>query len=58
MSRTCTRSCSRNKLADLLTENTFADTAFINSGTEAAELAIKMVRNTGIIGRSPTAMRS
>ena len=33
------------RLADLLVENTFADTAFItNSGTEAAELAIKMVR--------------
>ncbi len=35
----------QEKLADLLTEHTFADTAFItNSGTEAAELAIKMVR--------------
>lgn len=35
----------QEKLADLLVENTFADTAFItNSGTEAAELAIKMVR--------------
>lgn len=32
-------------LADLLVEHTFADTAFItNSGTEAAELAIKMAR--------------
>jgi acetylornithine/N-succinyldiaminopimelate aminotransferase len=32
-------------LADLLVENTFADTAFFtNSGTEAAELAIKMAR--------------
>lgn len=35
----------QEKLADLLIENTFADTAFItNSGTEAAELAIKMAR--------------
>ena len=35
----------QEKLADLLVESTFADTAFItNSGTEAAELAIKMVR--------------
>ncbi|QRZ12337.1 aspartate aminotransferase family protein [Paracoccus methylovorus] len=35
----------QERLADLLTEHTFADTAFItNSGTEAAELAIKMVR--------------
>ncbi|WP_313351545.1 aspartate aminotransferase family protein [Paracoccus sp. (in: a-proteobacteria)] len=35
----------QEKLADLLIEHTFADTAFItNSGTEAAELAIKMVR--------------
>ena len=35
----------QERLADLLVENTFADTAFItNSGTEAAELAIKMVR--------------
>lgn len=32
-------------LADLLVENTFADTVFFtNSGTEAAELAIKMAR--------------
>ncbi|MFN3954127.1 MAG: aspartate aminotransferase family protein [Pararhodobacter sp.] len=32
-------------LADALVENTFADTVFFtNSGTEAAELAIKMVR--------------
>ena len=35
----------QERLADLLVANTFADTAFItNSGTEAAELAIKMVR--------------
>ncbi|MTH78940.1 aspartate aminotransferase family protein [Paracoccus aestuariivivens] len=35
----------QERLADLLIEHTFADTAFItNSGTEAAELAIKMVR--------------
>ncbi|MTE01987.1 acetylornithine/succinylornithine family transaminase [Paracoccus sp. YIM 132242] len=35
----------QERLADLLVEHTFADTAFItNSGTEAAELAIKMVR--------------
>ncbi|WP_288950108.1 aspartate aminotransferase family protein [uncultured Paracoccus sp.] len=35
----------QEQLADLLVEHTFADTAFItNSGTEAAELAIKMVR--------------
>ena len=35
----------QERLADLLVENTFADTAFFtNSGTEAAELAIKMVR--------------
>ncbi|MBK4214835.1 aspartate aminotransferase family protein [Paracoccus caeni] len=35
----------QEKLADLLVENTFADTVFFtNSGTEAAELAIKMVR--------------
>ncbi|MDQ1901167.1 aspartate aminotransferase family protein [Paracoccus sp. WLY502] len=35
----------QERLADLLVEHTFADTAFItNSGTEAAELAIKMIR--------------
>ena len=35
----------QERLADLLVEKTFADTAFFtNSGTEAAELAIKMVR--------------
>ncbi|MDT1060299.1 aspartate aminotransferase family protein [Paracoccus sp. CPCC 101403] len=35
----------QERLADLLVENTFADTVFItNSGTEAAELAIKMAR--------------
>jgi acetylornithine/N-succinyldiaminopimelate aminotransferase len=35
----------QERLADLLVEHSFADTAFItNSGTEAAELAIKMVR--------------
>ena len=35
----------QQKLADLLTENTFADTVFFtNSGTEACELAIKMTR--------------
>ncbi|MCF3973646.1 aspartate aminotransferase family protein [Paracoccus salsus] len=35
----------QEKLADLLVERTFADTVFFtNSGTEAAELAIKMVR--------------
>lgn len=35
----------QQKLADLLVENTFADTVFFtNSGTEAAELAIKMAR--------------
>ena len=35
----------QEKLADLLVENTFADTVFFtNSGTEAAELAIKMTR--------------
>ena len=35
----------QEKLADLLVENTFADTVFFtNSGTEAAELAIKMAR--------------
>ena len=35
----------QQRLADLLCEHTFADTAFItNSGTEAAELAIKMAR--------------
>ncbi|MCQ0968837.1 aspartate aminotransferase family protein (plasmid) [Paracoccus sp. TK19116] len=35
----------QQRLADLLVENTFADTVFFtNSGTEAAELAIKMVR--------------
>jgi acetylornithine/N-succinyldiaminopimelate aminotransferase len=35
----------QEKLADLLVEKTFADTVFFtNSGTEAAELAIKMVR--------------
>ncbi|MCJ1903170.1 MULTISPECIES: aspartate aminotransferase family protein [Paracoccus] len=35
----------QERLADLLVGHTFADTAFItNSGTEAAELAIKMVR--------------
>ncbi len=36
---------AQERLADLLVEHTFADTAFFtNSGTEAAELAIKMVR--------------
>jgi acetylornithine/N-succinyldiaminopimelate aminotransferase len=36
---------SQQKLADLLVENTFADTAFFtNSGTEACELAVKMAR--------------
>ncbi|WP_339108306.1 aspartate aminotransferase family protein [Thioclava sp. GXIMD4216] len=35
----------QQKLADMLVENTFADTVFFtNSGTEAAELAIKMAR--------------
>lgn len=35
----------QERLADLLVEHTFADTVFItNSGTETAELAIKMVR--------------
>ncbi|TGN61713.1 aspartate aminotransferase family protein [Paracoccus liaowanqingii] len=35
----------QERLADLLVEATFADTVFFtNSGTEAAELAIKMVR--------------
>ncbi|SEN21180.1 acetylornithine aminotransferase apoenzyme [Pseudorhodobacter antarcticus] len=35
----------QQKLADLLVEHTFADTVFFtNSGTEAAELAIKMAR--------------
>ena len=35
----------QERLADLLVDNTFADTVFFtNSGTEAAELAIKMVR--------------
>jgi acetylornithine/N-succinyldiaminopimelate aminotransferase len=35
----------QQRLADLLTEKTFADTVFFtNSGTEAAELAIKMAR--------------
>jgi acetylornithine/N-succinyldiaminopimelate aminotransferase len=35
----------QERLAELLIEHTFADTAFItNSGTEAAELAIKMAR--------------
>ena len=35
----------QERLADLIVANTFADTVFFtNSGTEAAELAIKMVR--------------
>jgi acetylornithine/N-succinyldiaminopimelate aminotransferase len=35
----------QKRLADLLVEHTFADTVFVtNSGTEAAELAIKMAR--------------
>ncbi len=35
----------QQQLADLLTEHTFADTVFVtNSGTETAELAIKMAR--------------
>ncbi|MEP1328603.1 aspartate aminotransferase family protein [Pseudophaeobacter sp.] len=35
----------QEKLADLLVENTFADTVFFtNSGTEACELAVKMAR--------------
>jgi acetylornithine/N-succinyldiaminopimelate aminotransferase len=36
---------NQQRLADLLVDNTFADTVFFtNSGTEAAELAIKMAR--------------
>ncbi|MFV2053528.1 aspartate aminotransferase family protein [Aliiroseovarius sp. YM-037] len=36
---------AQQKLADLLVEHTFADTAFFtNSGTEACELAVKMAR--------------
>ena len=36
---------TQQRLADLLVEHTFADTVFFtNSGTEAAELAIKMAR--------------
>lgn len=36
---------AQQKLADLLVEHTFADTSFFtNSGTEACELAVKMVR--------------
>jgi acetylornithine/N-succinyldiaminopimelate aminotransferase len=36
---------AQQKLADLLVDNTFADTAFFtNSGTEACELAVKMAR--------------
>ncbi|MEJ6397613.1 aspartate aminotransferase family protein [Yoonia sp. 208BN28-4] len=36
---------AQQKLADLLVEHTFADTCFFtNSGTEACELAVKMVR--------------
>lgn len=36
---------AQQKLADLLVEHTFADTVFFtNSGTETAELALKMVR--------------
>lgn len=36
---------NQQRLADLLVEHTFADSAFFtNSGTEAAELAIKMAR--------------
>ncbi|WP_102222572.1 aspartate aminotransferase family protein [Acidimangrovimonas sediminis] len=36
---------NQQKLADMLVANTFADTVFFtNSGTEAAELAIKMAR--------------
>jgi len=35
----------QQRLADLLVDNSFADTVFVtNSGTEAAELAIKMAR--------------
>ncbi|QQA42387.1 aspartate aminotransferase family protein [Pelagovum pacificum] len=35
----------QQKLADLIVENTFADTVFFtNSGTEACELAVKMAR--------------
>jgi len=35
----------QKRLADLLVQNTFADTVFVtNSGTETAELAIKMAR--------------
>ncbi|MGB3280497.1 MAG: aminotransferase class III-fold pyridoxal phosphate-dependent enzyme, partial [Pseudorhodobacter sp.] len=35
----------QQRLADMLVDNTFADTVFFtNSGTEAAELAIKMAR--------------
>ena len=35
----------QQRLAEMLVEHTFADTVFVtNSGTEAAELAIKMVR--------------
>ena len=47
----------QQRLADLLVERTFADTVFFtNSGTEAAELAIKMARkfhhDAGHSGRS------
>ncbi|MFA5537614.1 MAG: aspartate aminotransferase family protein [Gemmobacter sp.] len=39
----------QQRLADLLVEHTFADTVFFtNSGTEAAELAIKMARRHGL----------
>jgi acetylornithine/N-succinyldiaminopimelate aminotransferase len=45
MCRTSTRSPNKSGLRRLLVDNTFADTVFFtNSGTEAAELAIKMAR--------------
>ena len=44
----------QERLADLLVDKTFADTVFFtNSGTEAAELAIKMVRKYWDHARDP-----
>jgi len=48
----------QERLAEMLVENTFADTVFFtNSGTEAAELAVKMVRRYWTDQGRPDRMR-
>jgi acetylornithine/N-succinyldiaminopimelate aminotransferase len=49
----------QEKLAEMLVDNTFADTVFFtNSGTETAELAIKMARKYHYEKASPSGPRS